>query len=132
MFLGGALGAGARFALDQAAPRVGGIALDILLINVAGAFLLALAVGYITGAGEPSRAQLRFRLFFGTGAMGGFTTYSTLAFETSGLVVQGRIAAGLAYGIGTVILGGLASAAGLWLGRRIIRARSVEKAGEDG
>lgn len=54
----------------------------------------------------------------GTGFMGGFTTYSALAADTAGLLGEGHGGAsnpgiGLAYGVGTVLIGGLATFAGI-------------------
>lgn len=123
VFAGGALGALVRYAINAAVTPVGGIAVDIFLINVVGAFLLALVVGRITGGGAPSPAQIRFRLFFGTGAMGGFTTYSTLAFHTASLAGDGRLGVGVAYALATLLVGAVLSVLGLWLGRLWARSR---------
>lgn len=49
----------------------------------------------------------------GTGFMGGFTTYSALAADTAGLLGGGRVGVGIAYGLGTVLVGGLATWAGI-------------------
>lgn len=132
VFTGGAVGALTRYLIDTTASRFDGIALDIFVINVVGAFLLALAVGYITGAGEPTRNQLRFRLFFGTGVMGGFTTYSTLANETAHLFVGGRMTAALTYALGTIVVGAAASVVGLFVGRRAAQIRSLDRVDEEG
>lgn len=131
VFVGGGIGALIRYLVDVAAPRPGGFALDIFLINILGAFLLALAVGFITGEGEPTRRQLRFRLFFGTGMMGGFTTYSTLAVETAHLTGEGRWAGALLYSLGTVIVGAALSVLGLFAGRRWAQARALEAASRE-
>ena len=125
VFCGGALGTLLRYLIDAASVRVSDFALDIFIINVVGAFILAALVGYITGAGEPTRNQLKLRLFVGTGTMGGFTTYSTLAVETAHNIGDGRWANALVYSLGTLLVGALLSVAGLLAGRRAVRARRI-------
>ena len=102
VFCGGALGTLLRYLIDVASVRVSGFALDIFIINVVGAFILAFLVGWITGAGEPTRNKLRLRLFLGTGMMGGFTTYSTLAVETAHNLGDGRWTSALCVRAGSV------------------------------
>jgi CrcB protein len=84
--LGGALGANARFvAASLAASRWGTrLPWGTLLINVTGSFLLGLflavpALG--TGSG---------RALLATGFCGGYTTFSTFAFETAALAEGGE------------------------------------------
>ncbi|WP_182141805.1 MULTISPECIES: CrcB family protein [unclassified Schaalia] len=125
VFCGGALGTLLRYLIDVASVRVSGFALDIFIINVVGAFILAFLVGWITGAGEPTRNELRLRLFLGTGVMGGFTTYSTLAVETAHNLGDGRWTSALVYSLGTVLVGALLSVAGVLAGRRAVRARRL-------
>lgn len=125
VFSGGALGTLLRYLIDAASVRASGFALDIFIINVVGAFILAFLVGWITGAGEPTRDQLRLRLFLGTGMMGGFTTYSTLAVETAHGQVDGQWGGALTYSLGTVVVGALLSVGGLLAGRRAVRARTI-------
>ena len=131
VFCGGALGTLLRYLIDAASARVSGFALDIFIINVVGAFILAALVGYIAGAGEPTRDQLKLRLFLGTGMMGGFTTYSTLAVETAHNIGDGRWASALVYSLGTVLVGALLSVAGLLAGRRAVRARRLGRVLEE-
>ena len=125
VFCGGALGTLLRYLIDVASVRVSGFALDIFIINVVGAFILAFLVGWITGAGEPTRNELRLRLFLGTGVMGGFTTYSTLAVETAHNIGDGHWASALVYSLGTLLVGALLSVAGVLAGRRTVRARRL-------
>ena len=125
VFCGGALGTLLRYLIDVASVRVSGFALDIFIINVVGAFILAFLVGWITGAGEPTRNELRLRLFLGTGVMGGFTTYSTLAVETAHNLGDGRWTSALVYSLGTLLVGALLSVAGVLAGRRTVRARRI-------
>ncbi len=131
VFCGGALGTLLRYLIDIAPTRLAGFALDIFIINVVGAFLLAFLVGWITGAGEPTPKQLRLRLLLGTGMMGGFTTYSTLAVEVAHSLSDGRWLGALAYSLGTVLAGAMVSVAGLLAGRRTVRARRLRRVSEE-
>ena len=116
-FLGGALGVGAREALTAALPTEDPIPLAILVANLLGAFLLGVlleALARRTG----SRAA-RARLFLGTGLLGGFTTYSALALGVTQLVAEGRPWLALGYGGGTVLVGAVATWAGIVVGAAI-------------
>lgn len=117
---GGFVGTGARFGLSLLFPMPDGVfPLTVFVVNLLG----ALALGALVGAvGE--RRELQFLL--GTGLLGGFTTYSALATDAAGLLRAGDWTAGLGYGLGTVLLGGVLSVAGLMLGARLrakLRAR---------
>lgn len=131
VFVGGAAGALIRHLIDAAMPRPAGIPLSILGINLLGALLLGLLVGLITGAGLPTPRQLRMRLLLGTGVLGGFTTYSTLALDTAHFINDGRWVDALAYSLGTVVIGAAATALGLWAGRRAAQIRAIDRAGGD-
>lgn len=130
VFLGGSVGTLLRYLVGLWFSQVGttpGVAsllgprfaLDTLVVNLVGALLLGITVGFITAHGPPTRSQLRFRLFFGTGAMGGFTTYSTFALQTSEMVALQERGAVASYALATVIVGAALSAVGLLVGRRM-------------
>lgn len=107
--LGGTLGTAARLGLGLVVDDPGGFPLAVLLANVLGALLIG-----VVAARLPASAELR--LLLGTGVLGGFTTYS--AFMTGTLALWGSaplLAA--AYAAGSLVLGLLAAAAGLRLGR---------------
>ncbi|KTR02106.1 fluoride efflux transporter FluC, partial [Curtobacterium luteum] len=55
----------------------------------------------------------------GTGVLGGFTTYSTLADDTAQLLDAGRWAAGSGYALLSVVLGLAAVVTGLWVTARL-------------
>lgn len=114
---GGALGASARFAVGSlVGSKSGTFPWATFGVNVAGAFLLGLLMGAIAGneAAEP------WRLLLGVGILGGFTTFSTLAYETLALAGDGAVALGLANLVGTGVAGLLAAGLGLVAGRALV------------
>ncbi len=113
--LGGAIGTGVRAALAAALPSVDGISWTILAVNVVGAFCLGLLLETLTHAGPDTGRRRALRLFVGTGVLGGFTTYSTLADDTARLLDVGRWGAGTGYALLSVVLGLVAAAAGAWI-----------------
>ncbi len=84
-------------------------------INIFG----SLAIGIVVGVVE-TRAGLSplWRLFFATGILGGFTTFSTFSLDALGLGASGAFVAS-AY-VGASVIGGIALAyAGLAVGRSL-------------
>jgi len=111
---GGALGALSRGVLSLQSLSLTGIDADLalFLINVSGAFLLGWLNGFFQEKKYPYQAEIL--LFFGTGFLGSFTTFSSLASST----VQFEHGWGILY-IGITLVAGLLSVAlGLWLGRK--------------
>lgn len=115
---GGTLGTATREALSLAIPGVGGLPLAILLINLAGAFVLGLLLEALLRLGPDTGGRRLTRLAVGTGFCGGFTTYSTLAVGTAELLRHGATALALGYAVGSVLLGAVASWLGVLLGAR--------------
>jgi CrcB protein len=135
VFAGGAFGTLARYLVGIALPPlgplptvtliIGGIPIATLLVNVVGAFLLGLLLGGIARRGVESRRGRVLRLLIGTGFMGGFTTYSSLAVETTGLL-GGDAWFAVAYSLTTLVVGLGASLGGIALGSRLVRPRSAD------
>lgn len=119
VFVGGAVGTVARAAIDAAMPKPGGFPLAILLINVLGALLLGILLEALLRPGQEPPAIADLRLLLGTGVMGGFTTYSTLALGAVELAHGGAPWLGLGYLAISVLLGVGASVAGILLGGRL-------------
>jgi fluoride exporter len=102
--LGGALGSVARYGAYRMWPAGGsGWPVATLTVNLLGSFAIGLIYMYVAArAGSADNA----RLFWMTGVLGGFTTYSAFAIES---VLLGFSATALAYVTATV-LGCLAAA----------------------
>ncbi len=113
VFLGGAAGTGAREALTLVLPQTGRLPLTILGINLIGAFLLGVLLESLARLGPDAGPRRGLRLLLGTGFLGGFTTYSALAADSALLLGQAAVGLGLAYAVGTVVLGALASLGGI-------------------
>ncbi|WP_253720273.1 fluoride efflux transporter FluC [Brevibacterium renqingii] len=115
-FVGGIGGTAAREAISLAVPAVNGIPVAIFAINVLGAFLLGLLLEALARSGPDEGVRRTMRILIGTGFMGGFTTYSALAADAAQLLGRGAAAAGIGYGLATVVLGGLTTWAGIAVG----------------
>lgn len=111
--IGGTLGTAAREALTLAFPLAGGVPWAIFAVNILGAFLLGLLLDGLARLGPDEGRRRRVRIMVGTGFMGGFTTYSALATDAASLLGEGDVGVGVAYGLGTVLVGGLATWAGI-------------------
>jgi fluoride exporter len=123
--LGGAAGTAARVAITLAVPSVGVFAVGTFAINVVGAFLLGMLLEVLARRG-PDAGQLRsIRLLFGTGFLGGFTTYSALATDTA-MLTGGDTGTALAYSLGTILIGGVATWAGILIGSRLAGRRMAQ------
>ena len=120
---GGAIGAMARYAVDQAADRLG-VALPwaTLAINVVGCVLMGILVSYVLA--HPAR-HLLWRPFLGVGVLGGFTTFSAFAGDAVLLADDGAWAASATYVVATLVGGLLALWAGFSMGRGLRRRRPV-------
>ncbi|MFJ8780159.1 MULTISPECIES: fluoride efflux transporter CrcB [unclassified Streptomyces] len=119
--LGGALGAVARYALSLHWPAPpGGFPWATFWTNVVGCAVIGVFMVVITDVWAAHRLV---RPFFGTGVLGGFTTFSTYAVDIQKLVDHGRPAMGLAYLAATL----LAALTAVWLAstatRRVLKWR---------
>lgn len=133
VFAGGVLGTLLREIVTLVVPPVGRLPLGVLLVNLLGAFLLGLLLESLAHRGPETPSGLRARLFLGTGLLGGFTTYSTLAEAVAALVAGGAPGLAAAYGVGTVVLGAVATGAGVLLaGLRRRRSPSGGGGGDGG
>lgn len=95
-------------------------AVAVPAINVVGGFLLGIVTGLVVRRGDTPRARAA-RQFFGTGVLGGFTTYSTFA-------LQAASGASVWLALATVVLGAVAALLGLRLVRATPRGARAEAA----
>jgi len=124
--LGGAIGTAIRAVLADLLPAVDGVSWTIVGINVVGAFCLGLLLDTLARRGPDVGRRRALRLFVGTGVLGGFTTYSTLADDTARLLDVGRWGAGSGYALLTVVAGLAAVVAGLWVAS-LLRPRGATR-----
>lgn len=112
----GALGAVSRYLIVEWMARWWRkpFPVAILLINVTGAFLL----GLLTSA-FASPTQLDARLLLGVGFLGGYTTFSTLSYETFALGRRGDMLYAWLNALGSLLAGVLFAALGLTLGAHL-------------
>jgi fluoride exporter len=100
--LAGALGTGARYLIGLWAAQRFGTAFPYgtLIVNVVGCFLIAAIVQVALNVATFSPT---LRLALTTGLLGGFTTYSSFAYETTHLFQTGASGAALAnFGLTTL------------------------------
>ena len=115
---GGSIGAACRYLLFLATQRLAGASFPIgtLATNLLGSFLIGLLWSFFEG----SRLTNEWRLFIFTGFLGGFTTFSTFARETTQLFKIGEWKTALLYvGISNII-GVALVLAGYYVSRRYL------------
>ncbi|MET9764290.1 fluoride efflux transporter CrcB [Streptomyces sp. NPDC006372] len=93
--LGGGAGATARYAASLWWPApASGFPWTIFWVNIAGCAVIGVFMVVVT---EIMTAHPLVRPFFGTGVLGGFTTFSTYAVDIQKLIDRGHAATGLTY-----------------------------------
>lgn len=111
--LGGVVGTAAREALTLVLPHTGELSAAIFGINVLGALILGALLETLASRGPDEGRRRTVRLLFGTGVMGGLTTYSTLATGVAQAIISGDAVAGVGYGAGTLLIGSVATFIGI-------------------
>lgn len=109
IFLGGGVGANARYWLGTAIVRATPAAFpwSTLMINILG----SLCIGIILARTPKESAYLLLCV----GLLGGFTTFSAFAFEAFALLRRGELGAGLMYMAASSVLCVLAAGVGVWI-----------------
>ncbi|MCT1602951.1 CrcB family protein [Kocuria sp. p3-SID1433] len=113
VLVGGTLGTAAREGVSLVLGTDSEFPLGTLAVNLLGAFLLGLLLEALARRGAHEAPLTHLRLLLGTGFMGGFTTYSTLALDAAQMLGSGAPALGAVYLLGSVIAGGIAALAGI-------------------
>ncbi|MBP3486821.1 MAG: fluoride efflux transporter CrcB [Roseburia sp.] len=104
--IGGFIGAVLRYLISLVPVKSqAGFPLKTLIINITGAFLIGLIAAWAT---KNHVSDSRMVLFLKVGICGGFTTFSTFAFESTELMQKGHAATALTYMLLSVGLGVLA------------------------
>lgn len=113
--VGAVLGANLRYAIaNGVADRWGAeFPYGTLLINVSGAFVIGVFLALVTSRTEVNPL---WRLFFATGFLGGYTTFSSYAWEALALGRDGAWRSALLYVGGSNVLGLI----GVWVGSSLV------------
>ena len=111
-----------RYLLSAAVPPIAGLPVVTFGINVVGAFLLGVLLEALALRGPDEGMRRDLRLFAGTGILGGFTTYSAFAVDTDGLIVAQNVGGSILYAVATIVVGALATVAGIALSARLGKA----------
>lgn len=121
--LGGFIGANARYLLQQWATNQWGsdFPYGTLLANVSGSFAIAFFLTLVTGR---LTVAPEVRLFVAVGFLGGFTTFSSFAYETFRLAGQSGGWAAILNFMSNNVLGG----AGVLLG--VLLAQWLQQGGQ--
>jgi len=115
VFVGGGFGSVARFLLGRWLNNLETtIPYGTLLSNVLGSFLVGIILGYLAKSTNISETQ---SLLLATGFCGGFTTFSTFAYENHVYLKNGDYLSFIPYTLGSLILGFSAVFLGLYLSK---------------
>ena len=86
-----------------------------VLVNVTGCFLIGMLMASFVQRGDP-RPDLR--LFLVTGVLGGYTTFSSFAWESFEAIDKDRVWVGL----GNILVSMIAGVVAVWLGALLVRS----------
>ncbi len=116
VFVGGGLGAWVRYGVTLLYPaKDGAWPTATFLVNMVGALVLGLLLEALARRGEDKGLRRLLRLGIGTGFIGAFTTYSTLAVDADLLVKGNCLVLAAAYTLMSVAGGVVLSALGIQL-----------------
>ena len=112
--IGGFAGSVLRYLVGLLPYETGAFPLKTLAINVTGAFVL----GFVAAlAAKHTGMQPQLALMLKVGLCGGFTTFSTFAYETTGLLQAGAWPLALLYVAASTVLG----VAAVWGAEALVR-----------
>ncbi len=116
VFLGGGIGAALRHGVNLVSARLFGTAFPYatLIENVSGSLVMGLLAAYFAFKGGGTQ---HWRLFFTTGILGGYTTFSAFSLDTVLLYERGELGLAALYVLASVAL----SIGGLFAGLALMR-----------
>ena len=114
VFLGGGAGSVLRFIISKNLNPLTSLPLGTLLVNVLGSLLIGIFLGL---AMKQELLSQNTTLLLATGFAGGFTTFSTFAYENAGFLKAGDLWSFAIYTALSVILGIAGVFLGLWMAR---------------
>lgn len=114
--LGAAIGGALRYALSSAIGwRFGGrLPLGTMIVNISGCFLIGLIMTMLT---ERLDIHPNWRLFLVVGVLGGYTTFSSFAWESYESVRSGNAI----YGLLNVVMSVVAGYIAVWCGALLVK-----------
>ncbi|HUB93660.1 MAG TPA: CrcB family protein [Verrucomicrobiae bacterium] len=116
VFIGGCLGALTRYTITLLLPtKTDQWPMATFIVNMLGALALGVLLEGLARSGPDVGLRRFLRLGIGTGFIGAFTTYSTLAVDADLLVRNGDPVRAGVYTLISVVGGILLSALGIWL-----------------
>lgn len=119
---GGFLGGPTRYLLGQAFPTAPHtFPTTTFVINVTGAFILAVLLVCVIEVWPPTRYV---RPFGAVGFLGAYTTFSTWMIDTDRLLAAGRYGFAALDVLGSLLVGLVATALGIFLARAVLVRRS--------
>lgn len=117
VFIGGGFGSVCRYLLGKWLNNFeNSIPYGTLLANVLGSLLIGVVLGYLVKTSSVSQTQ---SLLLATGFCGGFTTFSTFAYENQLFLKNGDYISFFSYVLGSVIIGLVAVFIGVYLSKLI-------------
>tara|TARA_A100000171_G_scaffold30980_1_gene29295 strand:- start:20906 stop:21277 length:372 start_codon:yes stop_codon:yes gene_type:complete len=115
VFLGGGLGSSLRYIIGTYLNSSNtGIPYGTFLANILGSLLIGIILGLAVKSETLSQNTI---LFLATGFCGGFTTFSTFAYENHVFLKSGDFTSFALYTIGSFIIGFAAVFFGIWMVR---------------
>jgi CrcB protein len=117
VFVGGGFGSVARYLVGKWLNNLEtSIPYGTMLSNVLGSLLIGVVLGYLAKSSSVSETQ---SLLLATGFCGGFTTFSTFAYENQLFLKNGDYFSFFSYTLGSLVVGFSAVFLGLYISKLI-------------